>query len=54
MIVLAFIVSAIGGMAAFEVISPITIFNRNVVMVPVYGGVGMGVVFFAYFLFDLL
>jgi ferredoxin-type protein NapH len=49
MIVLAFIVSAVTGMAAFEVISPITIFNRGVIF-----GIGMGAgLLVAIFLFDL-
>ena len=54
MIVLALIVSAFSGMTAFEVISPITIFNRNAISAPVYGVLGMGVGFLvAIFLFDL-
>jgi len=49
MIVLALIVSAIAGLAAFEVVSPITILNRNVV----FGiGTGLGLIA-AIFLFDL-
>ncbi len=54
MIILALIVSAVTGLAAFEVISPITILNRNVIMAPVYLTVGMGIGFLvAIFLFDL-
>ncbi len=49
MIVLALIVSAIVGMAAFEVVSPITILNRNII----FGiGAGMGLII-SIFLFDL-
>ena len=49
MLVLALIVSAISGMAAFEVISPITILNRGVIF-----GFGMGGgLIVAIFLFDL-
>jgi ferredoxin-type protein NapH len=49
MIVIAFIVSAITGLAAFEVISPISILNRNVIF-----GVGSGLgLIISIFLFDL-
>ncbi|WP_457602434.1 quinol dehydrogenase ferredoxin subunit NapH [Nitratifractor sp.] len=49
MIVLALIVSALVGLAAFEVVSPITILNRGIV----FGmGAGMGLIV-AIFLFDL-
>ncbi len=49
MIVLALIVSSISGMAAFEIISPITILNRGVI----FGfGAGAGLLI-AIFLFDL-
>jgi ferredoxin-type protein NapH len=49
MIVMALIVSAISGLAAFEVVSPITILNRNII----FGiGSGLGLVV-AIFLFDL-
>ncbi|WP_292657304.1 quinol dehydrogenase ferredoxin subunit NapH [Nitratifractor sp.] len=49
MIVLALIVSAVTGLAAFEVLSPITIFNRGVIF-----GFGAGVgLLVAIFLFDL-
>ena len=49
MIVLALIVSALTGLAAFEVISPITIFNRGVI----FGfGAGAGLLV-AIFIFDL-
>jgi len=49
MIVIALIVSVISGLAAFEVISPITILNRNIV----FGvGTGLGLIV-AIFLFDL-
>ena len=48
-LVLALIVSAISGLAAFEIISPITILNRGVIF-----GFGSGVGFLvAIFLFDL-
>ncbi|WP_456431445.1 quinol dehydrogenase ferredoxin subunit NapH [Nitratifractor sp.] len=60
LIVLALIVSAVSGLAAFEVISPITIFNRNVVFgaAALKGGVvfsfgaGLGLLA-AIFFFDL-
>jgi len=60
MIVLALIISAISGLAAFEIVSPITIFNRNVVfgIQVVEGslgfalGAGIGLLV-AIFLFDL-
>lgn len=46
---LSIVVSAITGLAAFELISPITIFNRGVIF-----GMGMGgAVLVAIFLFDL-
>jgi len=46
---LSLVVSAITGLAAFELISPITIFNRGVIF-----GMGMtGAVLVAIFLFDL-
>jgi len=49
MIVIALIVSVISGLAAFEVINPVTILNRNIV----FGlGSGLGLVA-AIFLFDL-
>ncbi len=49
MIVLALIVSALTGLAAFEVISPITILNRGVIF-----GFGAGVgLLVAIFIFDL-
>jgi len=49
MIVIALIVSAFAGMAAFEIVSPITILNRGVI----FGfGAGAGLVV-AIFLFDL-
>jgi len=49
MIVIALIVSAISGLAAFEVVSPITILNRSVI----FGiGTGLGLIV-AIFLFDL-
>ena len=49
MIVLALIVSAISGLAAFEIVSPITILNRGVI----FGfGAGIGLIV-AIFLFDL-
>jgi len=49
MIVIALIVSAISGLAAFEVVSPITILNRNIIF-----GIGTGLGFIvAIFLFDL-
>ncbi|NPA50505.1 MAG: quinol dehydrogenase ferredoxin subunit NapH [Epsilonproteobacteria bacterium] len=49
MIVIALIVSAISGLAAFEIISPITILNRGVI----FGfGAGVGLIV-AIFLFDL-
>jgi len=49
MIVIALIVSAISSLAAFEVVSPITILNRNIV----FGmGTGLGLIV-AIFLFDL-
>ncbi len=58
-VVLALIVSAISGLAAFEVISPITIFNRGVAFTTIYNGeiilgFGSGVgLLVAIFLFDL-
>jgi len=60
MIVLTLIVSAVTGLAAFEVLSPITIFNRNVVFgtavlsngVVFSFGAGIGLLV-AIFLFDL-
>ncbi len=49
MIILALIVSVISGLAAFEVVSPITILNRNIVF-----GIGSGIgLIVAIFLFDL-
>ncbi len=49
LIVLAFIVSAISGLAVFEIVSPITILNRCVIF-----GVGAGIgLLVAIFLFDL-
>ncbi len=49
MLILALIVSAIAGMAAFEVVSPITILNRNIT----FGiGAGLGLII-SIFLFDL-
>ena len=49
MIVIVLITSAISGLAAFEILSPITILNRNVVF-----GVGSGLgLIVAIFLFDL-
>jgi len=46
---LSLIVSAVTGLAAFELVSPITIFNRGVIF-----GMGMtGAVLIAIFLFDL-
>ncbi len=49
MIVIALIVSAISGLAAFEIISPITILNRGVIF-----GFGSGIgLLIAIFLFDL-
>jgi ferredoxin-type protein NapH len=49
MIVLALIVSAVSGLAAFEIVSPITILNRGVI----FGfGAGAGLLV-AIFLFDL-
>jgi len=49
MIVIALIVSVISGLAAFEVVSPITILNRNIIF-----GVGSGLgLIVAIFLFDL-
>ncbi len=49
MVVLALIVSAISGLAAFEIVSPITIFNRGVIF-----GFGAGIGFLVViFLFDL-
>ncbi|ADV46854.1 quinol dehydrogenase ferredoxin subunit NapH [Nitratifractor salsuginis] len=60
MIVLALIVSAVTGLAAFEIVSPITIFNRNVVfgIQVVEGSVGFALgagigLLVAIFLFDL-
>ena len=48
-LILALIVSAISGLAAFEIISPITILNRGIIF-----GFGSGVGFLvAIFLFDL-
>jgi ferredoxin-type protein NapH len=52
MIVIALIVSAITGLAAFEVVSPITILNRNVAFGMFGIGSGLGLLV-AIFLFDL-
>jgi ferredoxin-type protein NapH len=56
-LVLALIVSAIAGLAAFEVISPITILNRNIAFLDTraaFFGLGSGLGFIAaIFLFDL-